>query len=65
MNAKTIWSLAIAFGLLSVSKAVEARGDALALADGRLTYHLLALGLLLGALGCFIYAGLNAFRGSR
>ena len=62
MNAKAIVSLAIAFDLLVASKSVERRGDLLSLADGRLTWHLVALALLVGALGCFIYAGMSAFR---
>ena len=65
MNAKAIVSLAVAFGLLVVSKSVERRGDLLSLADGRLTWHLVALALLLGALGCFIYAGMSLFSRNR
>ena len=62
MNSRTVLSLAAAFGLMSVSKAMSAQGDVYAEAATRLTYHLSALGLLLGALGLFIYAGVSAFR---
>lgn len=70
MNVKSIVSLAIAFGLFFLSRAMELRGDVIphtepGAASERLTYHLQALLLLLGALGSFIYAGLSAFRRSR
>jgi hypothetical protein len=70
MNAKTLTALASGFGLLPVSRALAARGDALPFAEagvssGRLTWHLLALLVLLAALAAFIYAGLSAFRRSR
>lgn len=67
MNFKAIIFLAIAFGLMSLSHSLELRGDlAPFVKDGvsteRLQYHLMALVALIGALGCFVYAGLTAFR---
>jgi len=67
MNLKTILFLAIAIGLYFVSHTLELRGDAAPMsASGvspeRARYHLMALVLLLGALGCFVYAGVSAFR---
>ena len=70
MKFKPIVFLAIAIGLYFVSHSLELRGDAAPFsANGvspeRAKYHLMALVLLLGALGCFIYAGLIAFRNMR
>ena len=70
MNPKTLTALASGFGLLFVSRSLEARGDALPFAEagissGRLTWHLLALLVLLGAFASFVYAGLSAFRRDR
>ena len=70
MNLKTILYLAIAFGLLAVGHSVGLRGDAAPLAESgvsaeRAQYHLIALGLTLGALGFFIAAGLNIWRNLR
>jgi len=53
-----------------VSHALELRGDAEPLSPAgvspeRARYHIMALVLLLGALGCFIYAGVSAFRNWR
>lgn len=67
MNFKAIIFLAIAFGLMSLSHSLELRGDlAPFVKDGvsteRLQYHLMALVALIGALGCFVYAGLTVFR---
>jgi hypothetical protein len=67
MNFKPILFLAIAIGLWFVSHSLELRGDAAPMSDGgvfseRAGYHIAALALLLGALGCFIYAGVSAFR---
>lgn len=67
MNLKPILFLAIAIGLYFVSHALELRGDAAPLVENgvspeRAKYHLMALILLLGALGCFIYAGVSAYR---
>ena len=67
MRFRPILFLAIAIGLYFISHALELRGDAAPIsASGvspeRAKYHLMALGLLLGALGCFIYAGVSAFR---
>jgi hypothetical protein len=70
MNLKPMLFLAIAIGLYFVSHSLDLRGDAAPVgADGvspeRAKYHLAALVLLVGALGCFIYAGVSAFRGRR
>lgn len=70
MKLKPVLFLAIAIGLYFVSHALELRGDAAPVsASGvspeRADYHLAALVLLLGALGCFIYAGVTAFRHGR
>ena len=70
VNLKPLLFLAIAIGLYFVSHALEVRGDAAPLAENgvspeRAKYHLVALVLLLGALGCFIYAGVSAFRNWR
>ena len=67
MNFKPILFLAIAIGLYFVSHSLELRGDAAPISPTgvspeRAKYHLMALVLLLGALGCFIYAGVSAFR---
>ena len=61
MKFKPILFLAIAFGLYFVSGAVELRGDVAPVeADGvsaeRATYHIMALVLLLAAIGFFIAA---------
>jgi hypothetical protein len=70
MNFKPILLLAIAIGLYFVSHSLELRGDAApvdpsGVSPERARYHIAALVLLLGALGCFIYAGVSAFRGRR
>jgi hypothetical protein len=67
MNIKSILLLAIAIGLYFVSHSLELRGDAAPISPHgvspeRAKYHLMALVLLLGALGCFIYAAVSAFR---
>jgi hypothetical protein len=67
MNLRFVLLLAIAIGLYFVSHALELRGDAAPISAGgvsseRAQYHLVALVLLVGALGCFIHAGLSAFR---
>lgn len=67
MNLKPALFLAIATGLYFVSHSLELRGDdaplvAHGVSPERAKYHLMALVLLLGALGCFIYAGVSAFR---
>jgi hypothetical protein len=68
MKIKPLILLAIAIGLYFVSRSIELQGDAAPFgADGvspeRAKYHLIALVLLLGALGSFIYAGVSLFRG--
>jgi hypothetical protein len=67
MNLKPALFLAIAVGLYFVSHSLELRGDGAPVSAGgvspeRAKYHIMALVLLLGALGCFIYAGMSAFR---
>jgi hypothetical protein len=70
MNFRPILFLAIAIGLYFVSHALESRGDAAptspsGVSPERAKYHIAALALLPGALGCFIYAGVSAFRSRR
>lgn len=67
MNFKTMLLLAIAIGLLFVSHTLNLRGDAAPFAEhgvsaDRAKYHLAALVVLLGALGCFVSAGVSLFR---
>jgi hypothetical protein len=67
MKIKPIIYIAIAFGLYSVSHSLELRGDVAPIVAGgvsseRASYHLMALVLLLGALGFFISAGVSLFR---
>ena len=70
MNLKPFLFLAIAIGLYFVSHALELRGDAApvsptGVSPERAKYHIMALVLLLGALGCFIYSAVSAFRSWR
>lgn len=70
MKLKPIVLIAVAFGLMSVSRSLELRGDIAPMAESgvsyeRLQYHLMALAVLLAALGCFISAGLSALRAIR
>jgi hypothetical protein len=70
MSIRPIIYLAIAIGLYFVSHSLELRGDAAPLVAGgvspeRAKYHVIALVLLLGALGFFIAAGISAYRGRR
>jgi hypothetical protein len=58
---KSIVITGFGFGFLSLSKAVELRGDLEPFVEdgvstGRLFYHSIALAILLIGLGCFIYA---------
>ena len=67
MSFKTALFLAIGIGLFFVSHSLELRGDAAPLVENgvspeRAKYHLMALVVLLGALGCFVYAGVRVFR---
>ena len=67
MGIKPILYIVIAFGLYFFSGAVELRGDlAPVVAEGvsteRATYHIIALLLLIGALGFFVAALLNIIR---
>ena len=70
MRFKPLLFIAIAIGLYFLSHSLELRGD-LAPVDPsgvspeRAKYHIMALVALLGALGCFIYAGVSAFRGRK
>jgi hypothetical protein len=62
--------LAIAFALYFVSGMVELRGDVAPVVAGgvsteRATYHIIALALLLAALGFFIAALVSAVRAIR
>jgi len=62
--------IAIGVGLKFISKQIELQGDAAALYPGqvspeRLTYHLAAFALLVGALGFFIAAGVGIYRNWR
>lgn len=70
MNLRPLIFLAIAIGLYFVSHALELRGDAAPMAASgvspeRLKYHLIALALLLGAVGFFVSAAVSAFRTKR
>ena len=70
MMLKPTIFIATAVGLYSVSHALELRGDAAPFAANgvsaeRATYHIAALLLMLGALGCFISAGVSAVRSLR
>jgi hypothetical protein len=67
MSFKTVLFLAIGIGLFFVSHELELRGDMAPLVENavspeRAKYHLMALVVLLGALGCFVYAGVRVFR---
>lgn len=67
MSFRTILFVAIAFGLMALSHALERRGDLAPFGENgvspeRAKYHLMALVALLGALGCFICAGVTVFR---
>jgi hypothetical protein len=70
MRLKPLLFIAIAIGLYVVSSDVGLQGDAAPLVPGgvspeRAKYHLIALVLMLGALGFFIAAGVSLFRGRR
>ncbi len=70
MNFKPILFLAIGVGLASVSHALELRGDAAPFGENgfspeRAKYHIMALVMLLGALACFVHAGLSMLRRRR
>jgi hypothetical protein len=62
--------LAVGFGLSYASHLVGLRGDAAPFAEHgvstqRAAYHLTAIVILLGALACFISAGVMLFRRRR
>jgi hypothetical protein len=68
MKLKPLIFIAIAIGLYFVSHSLELRGDAApfganGLSPERAKYHVMALVLLIGALGFFIAAAVTAFRG--
>ncbi|HEX6741081.1 MAG TPA: hypothetical protein VF079_04720 [Sphingomicrobium sp.] len=67
MKFKPLLLFAVGFGLLYVGHDVGLMGDAAPLVPGgvspeRAKYHVIALLLTLGALGCFIAAGVSIFR---
>ena len=67
MNFKSVLFIALGCGLSAASHSLELRGDLAPFVEGgvsteRLEYHLMALILLLGALGFFIAAGVSVFR---
>ena len=69
-NLRPLILLAVGFGLLSLSRSLELRGDLAPIVEGgvsaeRAQYHIAALVLLLGALGFFIAAGLSIWRNMR
>jgi hypothetical protein len=70
MKLRTIFLLAAGFGLYAVSQSLELRGDIAPFAVSgvsveRATYHIAALIALLAGAACFIFAGLDIFRGER
>jgi hypothetical protein len=70
MKLKTIVFIAVGFGLYSLSHSLELRGDlapltASGVSPERASYHIMALLVLLAALGLFISAGVSVFRGMR
>ena len=70
MKLRPLVFIAIAFGLFFVAHEVGLMGDAAPLVPGgvspeRTKYHLIALVLLLGAIGFFIAALVSMFRARR
>ena len=70
MKMKPILFIAIAIGLYFVGRSVGLQGDAApvdpsGVSPERAKYHLIALVLMLGALGFFIAAGVSLFRGRK
>ena len=70
MPLRPLILIAVAVGLYVISRDIGLRGDAAPLVAGgvspeRAKYHLIALGLMLGALAAFIAAGVSLFRGRR
>jgi hypothetical protein len=67
MRFRAVLFLGIAFGLMALSHSLELRGDLAPFAESgvspeRAKFHVMALVALLGALGCFGYAGVSLFR---
>ena len=70
MKLKPLVFLAIAFGLMALSRSLELQGDAAPFGENgvspeRARYHLMALVAVVGALGLFIAAGVSLYRGWR
>ena len=70
MKLRPLIYLAVAIGLLFVGRSVGLQGDAAPLAESgvspeRARYHLIALVLVVGALGFFIAAGVSMYRNRR
>lgn len=70
MRWKPIIFIAVGFGLYWVARDVEAMGDAAPFVPGgvsteRAKYHIIALVMMIGALGLFIAALVNLVRGWR
>lgn len=53
---RTILLIAVGFGLMKLSGALELQGDLSSAAGTRLAHHLSALLALIAALGCFVWA---------
>jgi hypothetical protein len=67
MKLRSVVYIALGFGLLSLSRALELRGDLAPFAESgvsgeRLTWHVMALLVLVGAIGFFVSALVNLFR---
>ena len=70
MKLKPLIFLAVAFGLMALSRSLELQGDAAPLGENgvspeRAKYHVMALVAVLGALGLFIAAAVSIFRSWR
>ncbi len=70
MKLRTLIFLALAIACYFVSHSLELRGDAAPMVENgvspeRAKYHVMALLLLVGAIGFFIAAGWSVFRSKR